>query len=75
MQRFLLSTCGMTAEPTGDVKVQTTKVLASIDGLLESWHRQIETLNRLRMACEYAGLRTEVRQRDEAIRKKKGPVR
>jgi enamine deaminase RidA (YjgF/YER057c/UK114 family) len=25
----------VTAEPTGDVKVQTTKVLASIDGLLQ----------------------------------------
>jgi len=31
----IVSTCGVTAEPTGDVKVQTTKVLASIDGLLE----------------------------------------
>ena len=31
----LVSTCGVTAEPTGDVKVQTKKVLASIDGLLE----------------------------------------
>jgi enamine deaminase RidA (YjgF/YER057c/UK114 family) len=31
----IVSTCGVTAEPTGDVKVQTKKVLASIDGLLE----------------------------------------
>jgi enamine deaminase RidA (YjgF/YER057c/UK114 family) len=31
----IVSTCGVTAEPTGDVKVQTTKVLASIDGLLQ----------------------------------------
>jgi enamine deaminase RidA (YjgF/YER057c/UK114 family) len=31
----IVSTSGMTAEPTGDVKVQTKKVLASIDGLLE----------------------------------------
>ncbi len=31
----IVSTCGVTAEPTGDVKVQTQKVLASIDGLLE----------------------------------------
>ena len=31
----IVSTCGITAEPTGDVKVQTRKVLASIDGLLE----------------------------------------
>jgi enamine deaminase RidA (YjgF/YER057c/UK114 family) len=30
----IVSTCGVTAEPGGDVKVQTTKVLASIDGLL-----------------------------------------
>jgi len=28
----VVSTCGVTAEPTGDVKVQTKKVLASIDG-------------------------------------------
>jgi enamine deaminase RidA (YjgF/YER057c/UK114 family) len=31
----IVSTCGITAEPTGDVKLQTRKVLASIDGLLE----------------------------------------
>jgi enamine deaminase RidA (YjgF/YER057c/UK114 family) len=31
----VVSTCGVTAEPTGDVKVQTKKVLATIDGLLE----------------------------------------
>jgi enamine deaminase RidA (YjgF/YER057c/UK114 family) len=31
----IVSTSGLTAEPTGDVKVQTKKVLASIDGLLE----------------------------------------
>ena len=31
----VVNTCGVTAEPTGDVKVQTRKVLASIDGLLE----------------------------------------
>ena len=31
----IVSTCGVTAEPTGDVKVQTKMVLASIDGLLE----------------------------------------
>ena len=31
----IVSTCGVTAEPTGDVKVQTKRVLASIDGLLE----------------------------------------
>jgi enamine deaminase RidA (YjgF/YER057c/UK114 family) len=31
----IVSTCGITAEPTGDVKVQTKKVLASIDALLE----------------------------------------
>lgn len=31
----IVSTCGVTAEPTGDIKVQTTKVLASIDGLLQ----------------------------------------
>lgn len=31
----IVNTCGVTAEPTGDVKVQTTKVLASIDGLLQ----------------------------------------
>jgi enamine deaminase RidA (YjgF/YER057c/UK114 family) len=31
----IVSTCGVTAEPTGDVRVQTKKVLASIDGLLE----------------------------------------
>jgi enamine deaminase RidA (YjgF/YER057c/UK114 family) len=31
----IVSTCGVTAEPTGDVKVQTKKVLASIDALLE----------------------------------------
>ena len=31
----IVSTCGITAEPTGDVRVQTKKVLASIDGLLE----------------------------------------
>ena len=31
----IVSTCGVTAEPTGDVKVQTKKVLASIDVLLE----------------------------------------
>ena len=31
----IVSTCGITAEPMGDVKVQTRKVLASIDGLLE----------------------------------------
>ena len=31
----VVSTCGVTAEPTGDVRVQTKKVLASIDGLLE----------------------------------------
>jgi enamine deaminase RidA (YjgF/YER057c/UK114 family) len=30
----IVSTCGVTAEPAGDVKVQTKKVLASIDGLL-----------------------------------------
>ena len=31
----IVSTCGVTAEPTGDVKIQTAKVLASIDGILE----------------------------------------
>jgi enamine deaminase RidA (YjgF/YER057c/UK114 family) len=31
----IVSTCGVTAEPIGDVRVQTKKVLASIDGLLE----------------------------------------
>jgi enamine deaminase RidA (YjgF/YER057c/UK114 family) len=31
----VVSTCGVTAEPTGDVKVQTKRVLATIDGLLE----------------------------------------
>ena len=31
----IVSTCGVTAEPTGDVKVQTAKVLANIDELLE----------------------------------------
>jgi enamine deaminase RidA (YjgF/YER057c/UK114 family) len=31
----IVSTCGVTAEPTGDVKVQTKRVLASIDQLLE----------------------------------------
>ena len=31
----VVSTCGVTTEPTGDVKVQTKKVLATIDGLLE----------------------------------------
>ena len=31
----IVSTCGVTAEPSGDVIVQTKKVLASIDGLLE----------------------------------------
>jgi enamine deaminase RidA (YjgF/YER057c/UK114 family) len=31
----IVSTCGITAEPIGDVRVQTKKVLASIDGLLE----------------------------------------
>jgi len=31
----IVSTCGVTAEPTGDVKVQTKKVLERIDGLLE----------------------------------------
>jgi enamine deaminase RidA (YjgF/YER057c/UK114 family) len=31
----IVSTCGVTAEPTGDVKVQTKKVLDFIDALLE----------------------------------------
>lgn len=31
----IVSTCGVTAEPTGDIKVQTRKVLASIDAFLE----------------------------------------
>ena len=31
----IVSTCGVTAEPTGDVKVQTKSVLASIDQLLD----------------------------------------
>jgi enamine deaminase RidA (YjgF/YER057c/UK114 family) len=31
----IVSTRGATAEPTGDVKVKTKRVLASIDGLLE----------------------------------------
>jgi enamine deaminase RidA (YjgF/YER057c/UK114 family) len=35
VHKGIVSTCGVTAEPTGDVKVQTKKVLASIDGLLE----------------------------------------
>jgi hypothetical protein len=35
MHNGIVSTCGVTAEPTGDVKVQTKRVLASIDGLLE----------------------------------------
>jgi enamine deaminase RidA (YjgF/YER057c/UK114 family) len=32
----IVSTCGVTAEPTGDVKVQTKKVLETIDRLLET---------------------------------------
>jgi enamine deaminase RidA (YjgF/YER057c/UK114 family) len=32
----IVSTCGVTAEPTGDVKVQTQKVLETIDKLLEN---------------------------------------
>jgi enamine deaminase RidA (YjgF/YER057c/UK114 family) len=31
----VVTTCGVTAEPTGDVKLQTKKVLERIDGLLE----------------------------------------
>jgi enamine deaminase RidA (YjgF/YER057c/UK114 family) len=31
----IVSTCGVTAEPTGDVKVQTKKVLDFSDALLE----------------------------------------
>jgi len=32
----IVSTCCVTAEPTGDVKVQTKKVLETIDRLLET---------------------------------------
>ena len=31
----IVSTCGVTAEPTGDVRVQTKKVLETIDRLLQ----------------------------------------
>jgi len=31
----IVSTCGVTADPTGDVKAQTKKVLETIDRLLE----------------------------------------
>jgi enamine deaminase RidA (YjgF/YER057c/UK114 family) len=32
----IVNTSGITAEPTGDVRVQTKKVLETIDGLLEN---------------------------------------
>jgi enamine deaminase RidA (YjgF/YER057c/UK114 family) len=38
----IVSTCGVTAEPTGDVKVQTKKVLETIDRFL----RQLAPTNR-----------------------------
>ena len=35
----IVSTCGVTAEPTGNVKVQTKKVLETIDSFLKTLAR------------------------------------
>jgi enamine deaminase RidA (YjgF/YER057c/UK114 family) len=52
----IVSTCGITAEPAGDVRVQTKKVLASIDGLLEKAGTDKSKLLTPGMAGGYARL-------------------
>jgi hypothetical protein len=56
VHKGLVSTCGVTAEPTGDIREQTRKVLERIDWLLEkARHQQIETPDRPSMAGALGG--------------------